>query len=152
MENKKVLLLESVYHDNGVRLIDLSDHESFSNLCHSHIKLVYRRLEDIDRDNEFIEKASSALDKVLDKKYGMHFFNFWRQSWSQMEINNKRSFHCAELVAKFYKMMGIITSKKGSSRYLPDSFSQSHKLKLASGRLTNEKIIWFSESDFNSLE
>lgn len=82
----------------------------------------------------------------------MHFFNFWRESGALLDMKNSRSFHCAELVAKFYKMMKIITDKKGSSRYLPDSFSQSSSIKLAQGSLGPEQIICFSESDFDKSD
>lgn len=48
--------------------------------------------------------------------------------------------------------MKIITDKKGSSRYLPDSFSQSSSIKLAQGSLGPEQIICFSESDFDKSD
>ena len=152
----KLLLLESVYHDGGVRLIDLSDKESMSNLLSHNTKIVYRKLEGIDRDDEFITMASHALSLVLNKKYGMHFFKFWSQSNAGMENEDNgntpnRSYHCAELVAKFYKMMDLVTDPKGSSRYLPDTFAQTSGLKLEdAATLSHEQVICFSESDFSS--
>jgi hypothetical protein len=111
---KKLLLLESVYYDDGVRLIDLSDPESFSVLLKSNTKLVYRKLTGIGRDKEFVIDLENALHKVLNKKYGMHFFNFWRRSGHIKEVEDTRSFHCAELIIKMYKMLGLVDTSKGS--------------------------------------
>lgn len=143
---RKCLLLESVYYDDGVRLVDLSDPESFKVLLRSHIKLVYRKLMGVDKSDDFIDDLGEGLGKVLNKKYGINFFNFWRRS-GQLEVSDKRSFHCAELVAKMYKLLGLINNPKGSSRYLPDTFSQHRKLKLARGYLGPEQIVCFSDSD-----
>jgi len=112
-KERKLLMLESVYYDGGVRLIDLSDPESFNILLNSHTKLVYRKLNGVKRDQGFIDEMEDAIYNVLDKKYGMHFFNFWRRS-NVAEVSKTRSFHCAELVAKMYKMIGLIESEKGS--------------------------------------
>lgn len=111
---RKVLLLESVYYDGGVGLIDLTDKDSFRTLLRSHTKLVYRKLDNIERDDDFVDDLQEALFKVLNKKYGMNFFNFWRKSSQMKEITDTRSFHCAELVAKMYKVLGLINTAKGS--------------------------------------
>lgn len=113
---RKVLLLESVYYDHGVRLLDLSDPESLRALVGSHTVLVYRKLTGVERDDAFIQDLSDAVSRVLHKKYGMNFFNFWRRSSNGMQIADDRKFHCAELVVKMYKMLGFVSDAKSSSR------------------------------------
>ena len=113
-KQRKVLLLESVYYDGGVRLVDLSDAESIHNLLTSHTMLAYRKLNKVERDEIFVQDIAEALSKVLHKKYGMNFFNFWRRSNRFNDIGDDRKFHCGELVAKMYKMIGLIDDSKGS--------------------------------------
>ena len=113
---RKILLLESVYYDGGVRLVDLSDPESLHALLTSETMLVYRKLTGIERDEFFVQDLTEALSKVLHKKYGIHFFNFWRRSNRFNDIGENRKFHWGELVAKMYKMIGLIEDNKGSWR------------------------------------
>jgi len=46
-----------------------------------------------------------------------------------------RTFFCSELVAKCYKVMGIMDNDQVSSKYLPKHFSKKHENKL---RLLND--------------
>jgi hypothetical protein len=59
-------------------------------------------------------------------------------------IDDDRTFFCSELIAKCYKVCGIMQeTKEASSNFLPVDFStQSNKLKLvATAKMTSEQHI-----------
>lgn len=79
------------------------------------------------------------MTKVDGHKYGLEPQDFLRQNTvteDKDEIDEDRTFFCSELVAKAYKMCGIIVDDDVScTRYLPGHFSDSsdRPLKLTEG-------------------
>jgi hypothetical protein len=53
-------------------------------------------------------------------------------------------YFCSELVAAFYKRLGLLPESVSASKYWPGSFSQKSKLCLLNGALGPEMIVDFN--------
>lgn len=71
-----------------------------------------------------------------------------------VEIDEERTFFCSELVAKAYKILGIIEDDNVScTQYMPGSFSQKGDkvLKLCPDvSIEHEKLVIMEREDLNS--
>mmetsp|Transcript_23007 Transcript_23007/g.25555 ORF Transcript_23007/g.25555 Transcript_23007/m.25555 type:complete len:116 (-) Transcript_23007:75-422(-) len=106
-----LFLLEAVY-DDGVRLVELLP--NLDKYFEAYPKIVYRPLQNVDRDETFLTELDSYLEEVLGKKYGISLKKLLRKSVNtrntigQFKEAENRTFQCAELCAKMYKVMGVL--------------------------------------------
>ena len=96
----------------------------------------------ITRSDKLIDQLEVFLEEAVGNKYGMstNKLLFQRQtikSKTGKYIDFDRTFFCSELVAKAYKILGIIENDtKACSSYYPSSFSsEKNDLKLLPGAL-----------------
>ena len=52
---------------------------------------------------------------------------------SRMYVEEDRTFFCSELVAKAYKVFGVLENKQASSYFLPSTLENDQQLKFSSG-------------------
>lgn len=89
-------------------------------------KVVLRHLE-IERGDEMISKLEILLKESVGNKYGLSASKLLLSRPSVKPKINKfidvdRTFFCSELIAKAYKILGIINDPRSSHGYMPNSF------------------------------
>ena len=101
-----------------------------------------------DRDDKFLKKTQIFIQKIREEPY--------KDTTATGKDNAKRLYRNAELVAKFYKFVGMIPSSdtnasvKQNFGYEPKDFCQDSKYNLQfnnSSSLSDEHIIMFDEKD-----
>jgi AAA+ ATPase superfamily predicted ATPase len=108
-------------------------------------QIVLRHLE-TDRDNDLIDKLEVFLKEAVGLKYGISTQKllFQRTTIKPTKgkyIDENRTFFCSELVAKGYKVLGIINEEdKACSAYYPSSFSSHGKLKVVDGCILGPEL------------
>ena len=72
-----------------------------------------------------MEKLGDFVEQVIGKKYNIGPRKLLKRASMKMDsLEDNRTFFCSELVAKTYKMLGLIPdAKKSCSRYYPSSFA-----------------------------
>ena len=93
--------------------------------------IVFRHLE-VDRNDSMIDKLEVFLKEVVGLKYGISASNFFINRPSVKPergefVDETRAFFCSELVAKAYKVLGIMTDPRPSHSFYPGTFSKSGK-------------------------
>ena len=94
-------------------------------------KVVYRRLS-AERGEETLCTLERFITEAYGKKFSLSPFKLMkRKSKAVMSgafIESNRTFFCSELIAKTYKIMGLLEDTKASTTYFPNAFSQEKKL------------------------
>ena len=81
-----LFLLEAV-SDEGVRLVEfLPNVQAYFDV---YDKVVYRPIQNLDRDENMLNELDNYLEEVLGKKYGFSFSKFWRNSINLKSANGK---------------------------------------------------------------
>jgi hypothetical protein len=79
------------------------------------------------------------LEEVLGKSYGISVKKFLRKSMNlkgskgEHVVDANRTFQCAELVAKMYKVLGVLAANEHSGKYIPASFTARKTIELQKG-------------------
>jgi hypothetical protein len=120
-------------------------------------KMVYRELQingDTTNEKELIqaeieEKTEEFINETQNKKYVLSCSAILCYKKKDYERKNNwkdsKGFFCSQLIAAAYLNCGILQYKKGTSYYLPGSFSHGKKLQLKETySLGPEVIIDFS--------
>ena len=87
------------------------------------------------------------LIKFLENNYSVNFAKFWRNSINLKSANGKslcetnRTFQWAELVAKMYKVLGILGEDEHSGKFVPVHFTQKRNINLKKGSFGPECMI-----------
>mmetsp|Transcript_16135 Transcript_16135/g.15519 ORF Transcript_16135/g.15519 Transcript_16135/m.15519 type:complete len:131 (-) Transcript_16135:34-426(-) len=111
--------------------------------------IVLRRLV-IDRNDDMIDKLEVFLREAVGNKYGFSTSKllFKRNTVKPKKnqfIDEDRTFFCSELVAKAYKVLGIIEEdQKSCANYFPNSFSSERSnidLKMTEGAILGPQLI-----------
>jgi hypothetical protein len=85
-------------------------------------------------------------------KFSVRKFILNRQSANE----DKKSYFCSSLVAKVYKVLGLLDGKKSCTQYMPHNFTEKEDLHLKQdgkyGRavLGREKIVVFEKKFFET--
>lgn len=144
-----IFLLEAVA-DEGVRLVEfIPNIEAYYEV---YERIVFRPLQGIERDEELLIKLDEYLGQVLGKKYGVSMNKFWRNSVNHRGTDGKhieeanRTFQWAELVAKMYKILGIIGSHEHSGKYIPAHFTEKKKIDLQKGSFGPEWVVYLPDN------
>jgi len=90
-------------------------------------RIVFRHLN-LDRTNEMIDVLDTFLHEAVGKKYGLSADKLFTKKKTMKAkdgklIDDDRSFFCSELIAKAYKVLGLIGEDEISSQYFPANFS-----------------------------
>lgn len=139
-----IFLLEAV-SDEGVRLVEFIPNIGWYHEVYD--KIVYRPLQNIDRNEELLEELDEYLEEVLGKKYSISFRKFLRSSINLKNSKGKftedvnRTFQWAELVAKMYKVLGILGPEEHSGKYMPVHFTDKKDISLLKGKFGPQWII-----------
>ena len=83
--------------------------------------IVYRRLE-LYRTKKDIQTIENTLKQVVGKKYNINIFSLFSNQLnldSTKNLSSKKGFFCSELVATFYKALGLLPIDLSSSHYWP---------------------------------
>ena len=92
------------------------------------------------------------IEEVLGKSYGISASKFMRKSVNLKGTNGedivdvKRTFQCAELVAKMYKVLGLLPESSSSGKFVPGSWTAKKKTQLEKGEFGPEWVISFDDS------
>lgn len=98
-------------------------------------KVVFRHLF-VDRTDDMIDKLETFLREVVGNKYGISTSKIMQRKTVKARkgvyIDDDRTFFCSELVAKGYKVLGVMEDDdRACSSYYPSSFStEKNDLKL----------------------
>lgn len=143
-----IFLLEAVTEE-GVRLVEfLPNIQAYFDV---YEKIVYRPLQNLERDENMLTELDGYLEEVLGKKYGVSISKFWRSSVNLKGANGKhiceanRTFQWAELVAKMYKVLGILNPEEHSGKYIPAHFTEKRKIDLKAGAFGPECTVYVPE-------
>ena len=145
-----IYLLEAV-SDEGVRLVEfLPNIEAYREV---YSKIVYRPLQNWERTEEMLNNLDTFLEEVLGKSYGISYRKFLRKSMNLKNtqgehiVDANRTFQWAELTAKMYKVLGILSSDEHSGKYVPASFTARREIELQKGSFGPECVIHFDDSE-----
>ena len=111
-------------------------------------RLAWRKLA-IDRTDKDVSQMEDFVVGNLNKEFEINLTKMFRMQSTihkTEEEQKGRTYFCSELVAAFYKSLGILDPHKASTQYWPVSFSDSKTLPLLRGRLEPERVIVFEES------
>lgn len=93
----------------------------------------------MERDEDLLSDLDDYLEEVLGKKYKISLTKFMRKTMAPRNTLGKftekedRTFQWAELVAKMYKVLGILSPKSHSCQYMPVHFTDKKKIDLKKG-------------------
>jgi hypothetical protein len=96
--------------------------------------LVYRSLTGISRTPSMEENMIKFLQAVKGKQYGLNLIQFGNTA-----VEEKASFFCSELVAAFYKYMGLLPVDAKTERFFPSTFAQ--KVDLENGASLSPALL-----------
>ena len=102
--------------------------------------LVYRSLL-IDRTREMNQHMIKFLQAVKGKQYGLNLIQFGNTA-----VEEKASFFCSELVAAFYKYMGLLPVDAKTERFFPSTFAQ--KVDLENGASLSPALLLRFDADW----
>jgi hypothetical protein len=92
-------------------------------------KVVIRQLK-FKRTNEQIDKLESVLSEIVGREYEFSISYVMANNRQSIKlpdqttlVDQQRKFFCSELVAKVYKVCGIMDDEKSSTGYLPCHFA-----------------------------
>ena len=105
-------------------------------------KLNYLRKAEVQQS--LIKVARNSLGKKYDigalKMLKMESDFNWQELKEEDQKREARGYFCSELIAKCYKSVGLIESKKSSARYWPVDFSEKEGLLLKKGAWLGNEI------------
>jgi hypothetical protein len=110
-------------------------------------RITWRRLN-IDRSQSELGVMEDFIVNNLNKKFDLNFdkmFKFTSNIYKTQEEEKSRTYFCSELVAAFYKKLGLLPQEKATTQYWPVTFSDARELELLRGSLDHERIIVFEE-------
>ena len=127
-------------------------------------RLVYRRVN-FERDDELVDCLEVFLKEAVGRAYGLNIKKLLKRKtvgFNPMEvgedgkvremINENRTFFCSELVAKAFKVFGVLQNDQtSSSSFLPKHFSSKHDkaLKLTPNSSIDAELQIIVESYFD---
>ena len=104
-------------------------------------KIVYRKLQ-FESSPAAKQNLYTFMKSLVGKKFSLSITKLFQKATTLEDAMASKSFFCSELVATFYKALGILPLNIASSRYLPKDFSESGKLGLINGAsLMEEQVI-----------
>lgn len=113
--------------------------KDYQNRFSFYEQIAYRKLI-FEGKKELQSSLLNFVKGTLGKEYDIGAIKLIKQ-WSSQD-KGKRSYFCSELVAKAYKMMGLIEKDKASARYWPVDFTERGGLQLLQGAaLGRQKTI-----------
>lgn len=111
-------------------------------------RIAWRRLN-LERSRSDLDTMEQFIAKNLNKKFDLNLdkmFKFTSKIYKTEEEERSRTYFCSELVAAFYKKLGLLPQEKATTQYWPVSFSQARELELLRGTLDHERIIVFEDA------
>jgi hypothetical protein len=90
-------------------------------------RIAWRRLN-IDRNQNELRIMEDFIMKNLNKKFDLNFdkmFKFTSNIYKTEEEEKTRTYFCSELVAAFYKKLGLLPAEKATTQYWPVTFSDA---------------------------
>lgn len=143
-----IYLLEAVWGE-GVRLVEfLPNIQAYYDV---YSKISYRPLQNWERTEKMLNDLDSYLEEVLGRSYGISLKKFFRKSVNLKGTGGediwdvKRTFQWAELVAKMYKVLGILPVSEHSAKYVPGSWTSKRAVTLKKGTLGPEWTLNINE-------
>jgi len=147
-DNNEIYLIEAT-SNRGVSLTKWSQISSFFSDFYDHV--VLRHLESI-RTDKMLDDLEGFLKEAVGLSYaiqaGALLWGGGRLSIQPKQghyIDKDRTFFCSELVAKAYKVMGLMGDDRSSSCYAPGAFSCKGTLKLANGASLGQELVIIKE-------
>jgi hypothetical protein len=112
-----------------------------TNLGQMYSKIVYRKLQ-FESSPAAKQTLYTFMKSLVGKKFSLSITKLFQKGTTLESAMAAKSFFCSELVATFYKALGILPLSIASSRYLPKDFSESGALGLLNGALLmDEQVI-----------
>ena len=112
-------------------------------------KVIFRHLE-FDRSNQLVDNLEQFLKEAIGQKYGLGGGKLWRRKTvnlseknNRLMIDEERTFFCSELVAKAFKVLGILENDSTScSKFMPGHFASKGEgmLQLTEGTSIQEEL------------
>jgi hypothetical protein len=139
-----VYLLEAV-SDEGVRLVEFIPNIDW--YFEVYDQIVYRPLQNVERNEDLLGGLDEHLEEVLGKKYSISLKKLWRHSINLKNSEGRftehvdRTFQWAELVAKMYKVLGLLSPEEHSGKYLPVHFTDKKEINLLRGKFGPQCVI-----------
>jgi len=122
---------------DGVEVYRLRNRLRAWSLCDAQVvkrSLIYNRGEEF-------EKATFNFAKgVRGKKYGFRVTEIMRKK-SYDDLDERSSFFCSELVASFFKKVGLFPAEKAANAYYPSTFSGEEGPKLLKEACWGEEVL-----------
>ena len=97
--------------------------EEVRNVPFHRSRVVHRKLR-ITRSPAFLAAIEDFVSANMGKEYDFSLTDYLFQRTSMAEKDHKHYF-CSSLIAKIYKKLGLLSSKKSCKQYLPSSFASS---------------------------
>ena len=95
-------------------------------------RCIFRHV-DFERSDEMVLKLEVFLREAVGQRYGFNSSKFLRQKTMHKKndnnemIDENRTFFCSELVAKAFKVLGILKDNDIScAKFFPSHFSAKH--------------------------
>ena len=128
-----------IFESNANEGVSLYGWQQFHSKFAIYERIAYRKLMLGEREHKLIleerEQLQGALvnfaKATLGREYDIGAVKLIKQ-WSSQD-KAARSYFCSELVAKAYKLMGLIEKEKASARYWPVDFTERGGLRLLRG-------------------
>ncbi|CAD8099254.1 unnamed protein product [Paramecium sonneborni] len=119
---------------------------------YKHFEKICIRKLNYNKKNDYRVRFSNFLEENLGNEYNLSvgkIFTFTskiKKPNNGEKVEQKRSFFCSELVAKAYKVIGLLDQGKSCTQYYPKDFSQEKELELLQGAtLSPEYLVVFEE-------
>lgn len=115
--------------DDGVNLYDW---DQFHTQFHQYEKICFRHLHHEGKE-EFQTFLQKFIKQTLGQKYELGVIKLMRKSSDDDVEKAKNGYFCSELVAKIYKLTGLLDKQKASSQYWPIDFTEASEMTLLNG-------------------
>lgn len=130
--------IESGKEKKGVQLVPLSQRIS------TYSGEVSIRLLDVERTSDMMKDLSVLRAEIKGRPYEKDKIELVKAAYDGpfgANTEDLSSLFCSEMVAEAYQRMGLLGDKPPSNEYIPKDFSDSGKLELLKGELSEEIVI-----------
>jgi hypothetical protein len=112
--------------------------------------ICFRKLKSFSLDDEFLKITQEFLQEAMGKSYGISTMQLLFQRTDTVKpqkgkyIDDDRTFFCSELIAKLYKVLGVVSQEdpRASHAYYPGDFGADGTLQLSTDyELETDKVI-----------
>jgi hypothetical protein len=115
----------------------------FSEYLLTYNKISFRKLM-YKKTPQVLEDLFAFIKTLNGKTFSISISKFLQKRSSLKEAVESQTYFCSELIATFYKVMGILPHHVPSSRYLPKDFAEPSLQLLNEATLMPERQLTIS--------